>query len=320
VTEPLFERIREAAAEVSRRARHVRIDDGALEHFAGLLARERPIPPQVDPAGLRLRNDGTTLAFVISLDAINFGSGWFPHLAKPEGRSGYLTVAHALRERFERTGPWSARELAELSAQECARTLGQSTEGPAGELMDWFARALNDLGDFLLRRHQGRFAGPVEQAGGSAERLVAILAEMPLYRDVSRYQGFEVPFYKRAQITCQDLSQALGGRGLGAFQDLGQLTIFADNLVPHVLRMLGVLEVDPLLAAKIEAGQQIASGSEEEVELRAVALHAVERLVASCRRRGWSTRPSRLDLLLWSRGQSPKLKAHPRHRTRCTYY
>jgi len=34
-----------------------------------------------------------------------------------------------------------------------------------------------------------------------------------------------------------DLSIALEGRGLGAFADLDRLTIFADNLVPHVLRV-----------------------------------------------------------------------------------
>jgi len=320
VSESLFARIREAAAEVSRLARHVRIDDGALEDFAGLLARERPTPPRTDPAGLRLGNDTATLAFVISFDAINFGSGWFPHLAKRRGRSGSLTIVTALRERFEQAGPWSARELAALSTADCARTFGQSTEGPAGELMALYAQALNALGGFLCRSYGGRFAGPVEQAAGSAERLVEILAEMPFYRDVARYQGFEVPFYKRAQITCHDLSQALEGRGLGAFHDLDQLTLFADNLVPHVLRRLGVLELGPVLRARIDAGERIASGSEEEVEIRAVALHAVERLVGSCRRRGWPTQARHVDSLLWSRGQSPKIKAHPRHRTRCTYY
>jgi hypothetical protein len=28
----------------------------------------------------------------------------------------------------------------------------------------------------------------------------------------------------------------------------------------------------------------------------------------------------RLDYILWSRGQAPAIKAHPRHRTRSVYY
>ena len=112
----------------------------------------------------------------------------------------------------------------------------------------------------------------------------------------------------------------MGDRGLGRFRDLRSLTLFADNLVPHVLRMLGVLAFEPRLVLRIDAEELIPSGSEEEVEIRAVALHAVERLHASCARRGFDPGVHRLDGLLWSRGQSPAIKARARHRTRCPYY
>src|SRR5262245_23695379 len=318
--ESLFARIREASAEVARRARHVRIENEALEELAGVLARERPGQPSLDPAQHGLGDASRTVAFVITLNAINFGSGWFPQLQKRPGLSGYLTLASALRERFEREGPWSAGELERIRPEDCARLFGQTLAGPVGELMTLFAQAWNELGAFLSREHRGRFAGPVEEARGSAEQLVRILARMPLYRDVARYEGFEVPFYKRAQITCSDLAEALRERGLGRFHDLDELTLFADNLVPHVLRSLGVLVYSPDLAKRIDAEELIPSGSGEEVEVRAAALHAVERLAGSCARRGWRAPPRRLDHLLWSRGQSPRVKARPRHRTRCPDY
>ncbi len=318
--EPLFAAIRAASAEVARRARHVRIDDEALEELAAVLARERPAPPGLDPGQRALGDEARTLAFVVTLDAINFGSGWFPQLRKRAGLSGYLSIAGALRERFEREGPLSASELARLRPEHCAELFGQVQEPPLDELIALFARALNDLGVFLSREHRGRFAGPVEAARGSAERLVRILAQMPLYRDVARYEGFEVPFYKRAQITCSDLAEALRGRGLGRFHDIDELTLFADNLVPHVLKCFGVLVQAPELEADIDAERLIPSGSPEEVEIRAVALHALERLAGSCARRGWRVPPRRLDQLLWSRGQSARVKARPRHRTRCPYY
>ena len=47
-------------------------------------------------------------------------------------------------------------------------------------------------------------------------------------------------FYKRAQIVPNDLAVA----GVADFRDLDRLTIFADNLVPHVLRVDGVLRYD----------------------------------------------------------------------------
>ena len=45
--------------------------------------------------------------------------------------------------------------------------------------------------------------------------------------------------FKRARLTNGPKS-AFGGLGPGRFDDLAELTIFADNLVPHVLRARAV--------------------------------------------------------------------------------
>jgi len=318
--EPLFAFIREACAEVARRARYVKIESGELERFASLLSQHRPNPPALDPAHLAFRDESTTVAFAVTLNAINFGSGYFPYLRKTGELSGYRTIANALRQRFDREGAFSAAQLARVTQHDCALLFRQDDAGPAGELMGLFAEAWNELGRWLMSGYGGAFEGPVKEARGSAERLTRLLARMPKYQDVATYQGFRVPFLKRAQITCADLATALRGRGLGRFDDLAGLTIFADNLVPHTLRMLGVLSYDLLLLQRIEREEELASGSEEEVEIRACALHAVELLSAACARRGYNVAPHKLDLLLWSRGQSPAIKAKPRHRTRCTFY
>ncbi|MGH2742213.1 MAG: queuosine salvage family protein, partial [Thermoleophilaceae bacterium] len=102
--------------------------------------------------------------------------------------------------------------------------------------------------------------------------------------------------------------------GLARFHDLDKLTIFADNLVPHVLRVDGVLRYDPALAAHIDAEWPLAPG-EAEREIRACALHACEQLAE---RTGIAARL--LDIRLWNRGQAPEYKAVPRHRTRSVYY
>jgi hypothetical protein len=317
----LFATLRSACAEVARRARFVSLDAGRLERFGSELVQAPAPTPSDDPAHLRRRTAEETLAFVLTLDAVNFGSGWFPHLRKRPGRSGYFTVALALAERFDADGPWSAAALRELEEKELARVLGQDPAVPeVAELLGLYARALRDLGAYLLAEHAGRFAGPIEAARGSAARLVACLAAMPCYRDVSCYGELEVPFYKRAQITAADLHLALGGEGLGRFADLDELTLFADNLVPHVLRLARVLVYDPGLARRIDAGELLAPGSAEEVEIRACALHAVERLVEVTRRLARPLPAWRIDEILWARGQRPEAKAVPRHRTRTVFY
>ncbi len=317
----VFAEIRTACAEVSRRARHVRIDRERLRSFCAELLAEPGRPAGLDPAHHLLGRGGDTLAYVITLDAINFGSGWFPYIEKRPGLSGYFTVAHALREHFEARGPWSAAELAQLDASECGRVLGQPAGVPERtELLELYAQALRDLGRFLAERHGGRFEAVVEQAGGSCAALVRELASMPLYRDVERYDELDVPFFKRAQLTSADLASAFGGEGPGRFDDLSELTIFADNLVPHVLRREGVLVYTPELAARIDRGDPIEAGLPEEVELRAASVHAVEGCVAEARQLGADFSAQQLDYRLWTRGQRPEYKAHPRHRTRTSYY
>ena len=117
-------------------------------------------------------------------------------------------------------------------------------------------------------------------------------------------------FWKRAQITANDLALA----GVAEFDDLDELTIFADNLVPHVLRVDGVLVYDPPLADHIDRGELLPPGP-EETEIRACAVHAC---VHIARELGVPERT--LDTWLWDRGQEPRYKALPRHRTRTVYY
>ena len=125
---------------------------------------------------------------------------------------------------------------------------------------------------------------------------------MPFYDD----RGF----WKRAQIVPNDLALA----GVADFEDLDRLTIFADNLVPHVLRLDGVLRYDKALARHIDAGELLPPG-EQEREIRACALHACEQIAART-----GVQPRVLDVWLWNRGQGPHYKAVPRHRTRTVFY
>ncbi|MEX2534926.1 MAG: queuosine salvage family protein [Trueperaceae bacterium] len=262
-----------------------------------------------------------TIAYVVTLDAINFGSGYFPHLQKRPQMSGYFTVAFSLKQRFDNRGPFSARELREMAPAAVAELFMQPPgDRVRDELVGHFATALNQLGEFLGARFDGSFAKLLAAAHGSAERLAGILIEMPYFKDVARYDGREIPLLKRAQITPSDLSLAMRGSAPAEFGDLGALTIFADNLVPHVLRLDGVLEYQPSLVERLARGELLQAGSPEEVEIRAVALHAVELMVAGLRADGRAVSSRVLDLILWNRGQAERYRGGSKHRTRTVFY
>ncbi|MEA2330829.1 MAG: hypothetical protein QOH58_967 [Thermoleophilaceae bacterium] len=288
----LLEEVRRHCREVAETARFVSIDLDAARAPA-----EAP-PAQLDPEVHFIEGEPEQVAaWLLQLDTVNFGSGWFPTLRKRPNRSGYMTVAAALADHARERGPWSAAELRTLDAGAVAGVLGQE---PGHPLMRLYAEALRDLGRFLGDRPA---LGLVEEAGGSAERLAMMLARGMRFFD-------DRGFYKRAQIVPSDLALA----GVAQFDDLDRLTIFADNLVPHVLRVDGVLRYDPALAARIDAGEPLPQGPAER-EIRACAVHACEALA---QRTG--TPPHVLDVQLWNRGQAPEYKRIPRHRTRSVYY
>lgn len=303
---------------MAARARHVVVREDLVAIYAaallqGVQAAESAAKPAPIPPAERERR----AAYWLTLDAINCGSGWFPTLRKPDGMSGYRTVASGVKRRFTQHGPWTAAQLAWISTAELAQTLGQD---PGHELMLLFTHQLRDLGRHLLTDYGGAFALVGDRASGSANAMVETLAGWDCFADSSIYEGRTVPFLKRAQIAAADLQRADAVRP--RFKDMFELTMFADNLVPHVLRLDGILEFTPELNARIDAEELIEHGSTEEVEIRACAVHTVELIVRSMARMRRRPAPfaATVDQVLWERGQNPAYKSFPRHRSRTSAY
>jgi hypothetical protein len=315
----LFAKIRQHCAEVAAGARWVEIDQAAIEPYARTLSSR--IAPLAHTAEHHLLGRGDdTLAFFVILDTINFGSGYSPYLAK-DGASGYFTVAQRLTRHCEQHGIPPAAELTRWTAPDCARILGQNLANPhAQELMGLFALALNALGAWVRDQHGGDYLGFLRGAA-STEQAVAALLAMPFFRDVATYGDREVPFLKRAQILLHDLAIAAPGHPLLGYSDLAEMTIFADNIVPFVLRADGVLRYHDWLDRRIANGELIGAGSSEEIEMRACAVHAAEQVAAALKRAGRAVTAREIDQALWTRGQEIRGRVATRpHLTRCTYY
>jgi hypothetical protein len=305
----LPDEVRAACAWVMERARWVRVDVEQIAGYAGGLTEAIDAAPDEAPPSPSLTDPEHAAAFAICMNAINFGSGWWPTIRKRPGHSGYATMAAGVTDRFAEYGPWSAVELAAMDAATIAGVVDQDPEHP---LMSQFAAALRDVGTHLQAEHGGRFLGLVE-AADSIPALAATFASWDAFADVSTYDGREVPFYKRAQLAAADLHRA----GVAELPGLDRLTAFADNLVPHVLRVDSILQLDPDLTARIEAEELLVHDSPEEVELRAAAVHAVELLAAAT---NGALTPAEIDSALWNRGRAPRYKSLPRPRSRNTAY
>lgn len=321
-TPGVLERVRTSCAEVAAASTLVRVEPEAVAPLAAQLSADATavaVEPMVDP-----RDREGVISLQLALAAINFGSGWHPVVRKRAGCSGAVTMATALQEEAARSWPLTGWRLRAFTPAEAHRVFGQPTDDPAvAELMGHFADALVELGVLVGERYGDSFEALLDDAAGSADRLVGILGTLPHFADEATHPGpdggtpIRVAFYKRAQLAAADLDRALPAQ---VFGDLDRLTAFADNLVPHVLHLDGVLAYDPELLAAIGAGELLPAGGQAEVEIRANGVHAVELLRAALADQGVPVRSSDLDLVLWRRGGRPEAKAVPRHRTRSVFY
>ncbi len=317
----VFGLIRSTCAQVAESASYVQINKDFLADYVHLLPLSSVKSLQMDEENHFCGDTERTVNFFLVLDAINFGSGYFPFLKKVAGKTGYFTVASLLKEEFERQKFFSCTFLQTVSELDCIRIFKQDPENQnILPLMGEFAKAMRELGELVQKNFSGKFLKLLQSADNQAAKLVDILIQMPFYQDVATLGDFKVYFYKRAQITVSDLNIALQNKGPGYFSDLHELTIFADNLVPHVLWLDGLLNYSDELSHAIQQGQRIEPNSTPEVELRACAVHAVELMIAAAARQGISLTAQQFDFLLWNRGQAAKYRKISPHITLSHFY
>ena len=303
----------------------VRIDNQALRRFALKLIDDGIEVPSWDPLYHFSDNSEVTVSYLLVLDSLNFcfwpppGKARWEVQHKSELLSGYYAMAASLKKAV-RSGIaiTDADYLARLTLGELKQVLGDRGEL---QLLDYRLRILNELGQVLLKDYEGKSHKLVDAAGGSAIRLVRLLAEkLSSFADIAEYQGYTVFFYKRAQIFAADLYGAFNGKKWGQFTDIDKLTTFADYKLPQVLRHLGILCYTQSLAQKVDQKVLLKAGSQQEVEIRANTIWTVELIRKELERKGRPLRAFEIDWILWNLGQRAEFKARPYHRTVTVFY
>jgi hypothetical protein len=320
----MFE-VLETAKKVAEQSLQVQIDGQALVRFSkNLVEKGINLPPwetlyHFYDAGEK------TVFYLLVLDTLNFCFWPAPEAMKWEIEyksrklSGYYAVAVTLKQALDSGIPIDRAEyLVELSLDGLKEILGGRGEL---QLLEQRVQNLNELGRALLEEYNGKASELVESAGESAIALVRILyRRLSSFRDVAKYRGHQVPFYKRAQILAADLYGAFQGMKWGGFTDMDKLTAFADYKLPQVLRHAGILRYGPELANKVDQEILIEEGSRVEVEIRANTIWSVELIRQELERMGRDLKAFEIDWILWNLGQDEAFKEKPYHRTVTIFY
>lgn len=317
-------RILDSVEQVIEKAKHVSINRHALEAFADTIKPEElaDVPPFFE------KDDSLSLeqsiAFGFVYNAVNFsywGEPKWTVTVEDEEYDGGIGMLRAIQRGIESGYDLlSANYLRTISEDDLRQVFEANTDIP---LFYERLALLRKLGEYIEDEYNGSFTAFVDQADWDAVKLVEQLAdEIPeVFNDEEDYADSTVKFYKRAQLLPSHLHELkqlnVSSRDVTGMEEL---TALADYKLPQLLRKYSVLQYTPDLADRIDSLTQIVEGSEEEVEIRAMTVWAVELLVRRLKNNALPATAIQVDHVLWLRSQEKSPDDKPYHRTRTTAY
>ena len=251
----------ESALAVVAGSRDVTLDQARLADVASWLAYEElPVPPTFFRFPFELSRE-EAIDFVLVTSALNFAYTDFTTRERwdlvVDGRA--YADADGLHLAFHRALEDGVPALdGEWLAQVDVEQLRELLRGGTSELQMLEERAaiLRVIGATLVERYDGRFHN---FAASTSPRLYddgrgfleSLVREFPRFDD----SVGDVRFWKLAQLAVWILEITLRDDGGLGFEDLGELTAFADYIVPAALEVMGVLRYSDELSQAIAAGQ-----------------------------------------------------------------
>lgn len=264
--------------------KHVRLNLPALSLFARKF-EQASLCSWMDraPAGVPVNlTQEEKLTFLLVFNSISF-SYWADHrspkwLVEHDGQllhRGTFSMLAALNRALEEGRPiLDSAHLANLTELDLREILSGEGEIP---MLKERLQILRNLGSSVQRHwndFEEMFYDLFRRSDSDAVKLMGLVANyLVAFWDSAPYGNSEIHFFKRAQLLVSDIHRVNGG-----LYAVEELTACADYILPMVLRHLGILEYSAALAEKVDRAIPLVSGSEEEIEIRALTIEAVQKL------------------------------------------
>ncbi|MFA6888470.1 MAG: queuosine salvage family protein [Candidatus Woesearchaeota archaeon] len=304
----------ESIQPVLQQSQHVHLGGQSIDTFvSGFDKSKCQHWLSVSPFDLQELNKENRLGFLMTLDSISFSYWGDPKwTVEYNGKKydGTQAMIICLRRAIDENTPiYDPSCLADMTPAKLKKILRGNIEIP---LLEERVRILNQVGIVTLDRFSGKYEQIIEEAEADALRLVSLLiSSFPFFEDNAVYHGNRVYFNKRAQLLASDIHHVIHELG-----NADAITACADYKLPLVLRRHGILQYDTELHRKINAHELIPGGSDEEIEIRAHTLQAVELI-----KHGVSgVTATQINDYLWIEGQTRLLTDGQYHLTRTIAY
>lgn len=304
----------------------ISIDDRAIDFFVDSITKEESEKSEFDNApAIPNPSEENYIGFAIVYNSLNFcywgNPKWTVNIDGKDYDGSYGLVQAMIRGLKNGYNFLDPNYLTNLASEDFSAVLKGNTEIP---LFNERLNYLRKLGEIMNQKFNGSWFNVIKKGNYDAVEIVNVLVnDFPeIYKDESLIDGNVVKFHKRAQIVCAYIDHDLYKTRAVSIKlsNIDQLTAFADYKVPQALRKLGILEYAQSLADKIDNMVLIEKDSREEIEIRANTIEAIERATIKAKKRFPEISASRIDGIIWFRGQKKSPDDKPYHRTLTTAY
>jgi len=313
--------------ELASKFDYVKINEDKIKNFVESFDSECLKIPKWDEMVFFKENTKQDIDFLFLINTINFSywtdtdtPKWSYDFAGKTYSGSYGLFACLKRAILEGYPLFNANYLEQISKSDLRHILNSETiEIP---LLNDRLQILREVGR-KLNELNCSFSDILLKSNNSAVELINLLAEnFPSFRDVNFYKGEQFNFYKRAQLICAMLYGRYEGKGFGEFNDIDELTIFADYRVPQMLRNLDMVTYSDELSKKIEDKVYFAEENPEVIEIRASAILTAEILKNLINEKLGSdiVNSLHLDFFLWKKSKTTEQKYFKFHKTRSICY
>ncbi|KAI8325598.1 hypothetical protein GQ54DRAFT_295406 [Martensiomyces pterosporus] len=285
---------------------------------------------------LRFDNVSQEMDLIALVDLLQIGSGFRRELHEATDRGASDTIVFGCMSLHIAQTPIDAKGLQALTLGDVGQSFGIPLFGPERPMSEGNtavmvseASKLRPLAEIILGILQdtGR---RLEQAGftslsdfiikmctekPTAAHLVEKLASaFPSLRDAAEINGSTVYLFKKAQLIAYDICQRFKDTDKKFdFEDIGDMTLFADNVVPAMVQNHGLMTPCQTILGKIEAGEELTL--EETTAMRAASIVAAQLVVdyangpeSPAKLGDFPINQATLDQFWWKEGKDPELR------------
>lgn len=304
-------------------AQFVSLDHDAIRNFANTLSADDLAKTEFTNELAEL-NEERRIAFILVFESICYSFWGEPKwttivdgIAADGSRAMTRALLQAIANGYDIL---SADYLQHISNKDFAIILDGNVTIP---LFDARLAMLRALGTYITTSYNGSFIAFFDDTSWDAPTIVRKLVhDLPLiFDDSAKYHSKSVYFYKRAQLVpakLHDLSQI--GLISQSVRNVEQLTGFADYKVPQLLRRLGIVRYVPELAEKIDSYTELSSDSDEEIEIRAATIIALQHITSQAQQHIPTATAAKVDSALFLATQEKPIGDTPYHRSRTIWY